>query len=77
MTYLDYLKGLSDSELAAYASEAGVSIETIRQKYMRTNNREVPRLGRMIRLTQASHGKVSRQAVLDHFYPPVLWEQAA
>jgi len=70
MSLLNYWKNLEDAERVTLAQHLDASLMTVQQKYMcPAHSREVPRKKRMNRLIELVSDKVSRDEVLNHFYP--------
>lgn len=67
MDFKTYFSSLSKEEREAFARRAGTSVAYI-QIHLMPRNR-IPRPELMQKLCKASRGKISRQALLDFFYP--------
>lgn len=67
MTFPEFLNSLTKDELSAYAKQVGTSVPyiTVHLKHAR----KTPRPDLMEKLWEKSNGRLSRQAVLDHFFP--------
>lgn len=66
-TYLEFIKNLSETELEDYASRchttAGYLLAHLKHA------RKIPGRDLLNALWQESGGRVTRQMILDHFYP--------
>ena len=67
MQFDQYIDSLEPSHLAAYAKKCGTSVLYIKN-HLRGASR-VPRPTLLNKLWQHSQGKLTRQDVLDHFFP--------
>lgn len=67
MQYQRYLRSLTTAELEAYAARAGTSVGYIRNAIRNAN--KIPRPDLLNRLLSATEGEVSREEILEHFYP--------
>ena len=75
MNFDTFFNGLTEAEQTAYADKAGTSVCTIKGKYLAPEERrQIPQNSRMKRLLSATDGKVSRNEILEHFYPAHLLE---
>ena len=68
MRFAEYFLGLDEAQRTAYAERAGTTTEYIRAQLVRA--KKVPRRDLFDALIQASEGRVTREELLDHFYPP-------
>jgi len=73
MKLKDYWKKLDEKGREAFASRAGTTVLTIDRKYLNSIN--IPRRSKLTQLIEATNGAVSRDEMLNHFYPPA--EQGA
>lgn len=67
MTFNDFYKGMDQDELKAYADRCGTTVLYLKHQLRRAN--KVPRADLLNALWEQSRGKLTRQDVLDHFYP--------
>lgn len=67
MKLREYIESLSQEEQDEYAIRAGTTGNHLRMHLKHA--RKIPRLDLMMGLWEGSKGRVSRQEVLDHFYP--------
>jgi hypothetical protein len=67
MTFNDFYKSMSPEELSDYADRCGTTVLYLKHQLRRAN--KVPRNILLNNLWQESGGKLSRQDVLDHFFP--------
>lgn len=77
MNFRAYINSLSDAELDDLAEAAGTSSRYIRIHLMSCPPRRVPRRPLMAQLEKALSGSVSRDELLDHFYPRQTEDAAA
>jgi len=66
-----FLESLSAGELEAYAKRCGTTPKYIRDHLIR--GYKVPRRDLMSKLALQSRGQVTRDVLLDHFYPANLF----
>ena len=75
MKFNEYWNNLSNKEREAYAESAGTTVLTVDRKYLNAKN--IPRRQKIKQLVAATDGAVSRNEMLEHFYPIESHESVA
>ena len=69
MRFPEFFRGLDEAQRNEYAERAGTTSDYIRVHLIHA--RRVPRPELMEALVLASDGQVTRNEILEHFYPPI------
>lgn len=67
MSFDDFYKSMAPEELESYAERCGTTVLYLKHQLRRAN--KAPRLNLLNSLWRESDGKLTRQDVLDHFFP--------
>lgn len=67
MKFKKYWRNLSHADKQAFSRACGTSPQNIERKYV--NAEQVPRRDRMEKMIALSQPEVSRDEMLEHFYP--------
>ena len=67
MTFRDFYSSMSPGELEKYAGRCGTTVLYLKHQLRRAN--KTPRRALLDSLWRESEGKLTRQDVLDHFFP--------